>query len=132
MEQGGVGGAYRISSGRFLSYERIVAIGLGLLAVVSPLYVDRRSMAVGMEAELEEQQGMMIINAKYVSWCLPLMVLLGLMVAITLSRYLDQSFSRFDPSWIHRLGGSSLGILIILLLLALILKCKASTSTYYT
>ncbi|CAL5358643.1 unnamed protein product [Camellia sinensis] len=109
---------HRSSSGRFSSYERLVVIGLGLLAVVSPLYIDRRTVT---EPELDEQP----IN---ISSYLPLLLWLLIMV-ITLLCYLEQSFIRFDPCWIYRVGGSSVGIVVILMLLALILKCKASTTT---
>ncbi|GFZ15583.1 hypothetical protein Acr_24g0017730 [Actinidia rufa] len=103
------------STVRFSSYERIVAIGLGVLAVLSPLYIDRRP---AIDPELDEQP----IN---ISCYLPLLLLV-LILAITLLEYLQRSFTRFDPYWIYRVGGSSGGILIILLLLALILKCKTS------
>lgn len=116
MEQGAI--MHRSSSGRFSSYERLVVIGLGLLAVVSPLYIDRRTVT---EPELDEQP----IN---ISSYLPLLLWLLIMV-ITLLCYVEQSFIRLDPSWIYRVGGSSVGIVVILMLLALILKCKASTTT---
>ncbi|KAJ0030513.1 hypothetical protein Pint_13671 [Pistacia integerrima] len=102
-------------SSRSSSCERLVAISLTLLAVFSPLYINRRPTS---DLEIEDQP----INLD--SW-LPLFLLL-LILAIALSLYLDQSFSRFDPYWIHRVGGSSGGIIIILLVLALVLKCKAS------
>ncbi|KAJ0090748.1 hypothetical protein Patl1_13768 [Pistacia atlantica] len=91
-------------SSRSSSCERLVAISLTLLAVFSPLYINRRPTS---DLELEDQT----INLD--SW-LPLLLLL-LILAIALSLYLDQSFSRFDPYWIHRVGGSSGGIIIILL-----------------
>jgi hypothetical protein len=33
---------------------------------------------------------------------------------------------RFDPYWIHRVWGSSGGLMLMLLLLGFVLKCKAS------
>ncbi|XP_034684335.1 uncharacterized protein LOC117913461 [Vitis riparia] len=107
------GATYR--SARFSSYERLGAIGLALLAVVSPLYIDRRPV---LDPELDVQP------ISLVSW-LPLLLMV-LIFAITLSQYLDRRFSRFDPYWIHRVGGSSVGIIVILMVLALVLKCKAS------
>ncbi|KAL6295950.1 hypothetical protein ACE6H2_004092 [Prunus campanulata] len=106
-------GAASRRTSRFSSYERLVAIGLALLAVLSPLYIDRTTVD-DSELDLEHP-----IN--FASW-LPLVLIL----ALTLSLYLDRSFTRFDPYWIHRVGGSSSGITIILMVLALVLKCKAS------
>ncbi|KAJ9168156.1 hypothetical protein P3X46_019715 [Hevea brasiliensis] len=100
---------------KFSSYERLVGIGMGLIAVISPLYINRRP---DIDPELEEQ------SINLASW-LPLLLLV-LILAIALSLYLDQSLTRFDPYWIHRIGGSSGGIIIILVILALVLKCKAS------
>lgn len=108
-------GATRRTS-RFSSYERLVAIGLALLAVLSPLYIDRRTVD---DSELDLQEPI-----SFAAW-LPLLLLV-LILAITLSLYLDRSFTRFDPYWIHRVGGSSSGIMITLMVLALVLKCKAS------
>lgn len=110
MEQGAT-----YKSGRFSSYERLGAIGLALLAVVSPLYIDRRPV---LDPELDVQP------ISLVSW-LPLLLII-LIFAITLSQCLDQRFSRLDPYWIHRVGGSSVGIVVILMVLGLVLKCKAS------
>lgn len=90
-----------------------MAIVLTILAVLSPLYIDHRPVS---DLELEEQP----IN--FDSW-LPLLLLV-LTLAIALSFYFDQSFTRLDPYWIHRVGGSSGGILIILIVLALVLRCK--------
>ncbi|XP_009782688.1 uncharacterized protein [Nicotiana sylvestris] len=100
---------------RFSSYDhRLLAIGLTLVAIVSPLYVDRRKV---VDPELEEQ-------SLSISSYLPLLMLF-LIIAIAMSCYLDGSFTRFDPYWIHRVGGSSTGILILLLVLAFVLKFKA-------
>lgn len=98
---------------RFSSYERLVAIVMALLAVISPLYIDRREVD---ESELDEA------SISSVSW-LPLLLLV-LISAIALSLFFDKSFTRFDPNWIHRFGGSSGGILIILLILALVINLK--------
>ncbi|KAF5726132.1 hypothetical protein HS088_TW23G00873 [Tripterygium wilfordii] len=98
-------------SSRFYSYGKLVAIGLALVAVFSPLYIDRRA---DIDAEIDEEP---------FNW-IPLLLLV-LILAITLMLLLDQSLIRFDLYWIHRVGGSSVGIVAILVVLALILKCKA-------
>jgi hypothetical protein len=110
-----IGATWRVSS-----YERLVAIGLTLLAVISPLYIDRRTVN---DLELEEQP---IIDL--VSW-LPLLLLL-LILAIILSSYCDRISTRSDPYWIHRVVGSSAGIILILMVLVLVLKCKASVKSW--
>lgn len=100
-------------SSRSPSYDqRVVALCLALAAVVSPLYIDRIMVT---EQELEEEP----IN---ISSYLPLLLLI-LIMSIAISRYLDHT--RFDPNWIHRVCGSSTGIIILLLVLALVLKLKA-------
>ncbi|XWS26474.1 hypothetical protein CRYUN_Cryun26dG0035600 [Craigia yunnanensis] len=104
-----------ISSSRSSSYERLPAIGLIVLGVVSPLYINRGTVS---ELEPDEQP----INVA--SWLPQLLLILILVIALSL--YCDRSFTRFDPNWIHRAGGSSAGILLILLVLAFVLKCKAS------
>ncbi|KAG2333576.1 hypothetical protein Bca52824_004756 [Brassica carinata] len=43
--------------------------------------------------------------------------------------YCDQSLTRFGPYWIHRLCGSFGGLLVILILLVFVWKCKASAQT---
>ncbi|KAK4412698.1 hypothetical protein Salat_2917000 [Sesamum alatum] len=113
MEQG----AGRRRSTRFSSHDkRLLAIGFAILAILSPLYIDRRSVP---DPELEEEP-------VYLSSYLPILLLL-LVTAISISGYLERGFPRLDPYWIHRVGGSSTGIIIILILLTLVLKCKAST-----
>ncbi|XP_043719519.1 uncharacterized protein LOC122667326 [Telopea speciosissima] len=103
-------------------YERVVAIVLALIAVLSPLYIDRKQAV-----ELEEDEDGSGSTISFVSWAwLPLLLVI-LIVAINMSCYLDRRFKRFDPYWIHRVGGSPCGILALLLLLALVLKCKASS-----
>lgn len=104
------------------SWERLVAIGLALVAVLSPLFIDRRP---AIDPEDEANQPMI----SSLSLWLPLL-LLGLMTAIAASLYLDRSLTRFDPNWIHRVGGSSGGIIVILIVLALVLKCKACVSCW--
>ncbi|OMO86477.1 hypothetical protein COLO4_21142 [Corchorus olitorius] len=107
---------HRIRSSRSSSsYERLVAIGLIVLGVLSPLFINKETAS---EVEPDEQP----IN--FASW-LPLLLLI-LVLAIALSFYCDRSFTSFDPNWIHRVGGSSAGILLVLLVLAFVLKCKAS------
>lgn len=96
---------------RFSSYRRLVAIGVTVVAVVSPLYIDRDELVY------EEQ------SANIFSVLQPFL-LLALITAIAMSGYFDRSFTRFDPYWIHRVCGSSTGILILLLVLALVLKFK--------
>ncbi|KAF8393550.1 hypothetical protein HHK36_021794 [Tetracentron sinense] len=101
------------------SNEKLVAIGLAILSVISPLYIDRKP---AIEEEDDDE------SISLTSWLpLLLMVLIG---AIYLSRYLDQSFKKFDPYWIHRVGGSSCGIIMLLMVLALVLKCKASMTSW--
>ncbi|KAK4742789.1 hypothetical protein SAY87_000790 [Trapa incisa] len=104
------------------SRERLVAIGLALVAVFSPLFIDRRS---AWDHE-DEASGTMIVSLTVM---LPLL-LLGLMTAIATSLYLDHGVTRFDPNWIHRVGGSSGGIIVILMVLALVLRCKAGVSCW--
>ncbi|CAN1120756.1 hypothetical protein LINPERHAP2_LOCUS392 [Linum perenne] len=97
---------------KFSSQERLLVVCFCLLALISPLYVNR-----GEDQELEE-------DAEPFSFLslLPLFLIL-LTFAIAFSLYLD---TNFDHYWIYRFGGSSGGIFTILLLLALILKCRES------
>ncbi|KAG2390202.1 uncharacterized protein LOC124820829 [Vigna umbellata] len=99
---------------RLSSYERVAAISLVVLAVASPLYIDHRA-----ESELDDEQS---INFAFL---LPLLLFV-LILATALSAFLDRNFTRFDRHWIHRVGGSSGGIVLILVVLFLVLKCKAS------
>jgi cell division protein FtsW (lipid II flippase) len=94
------------------SYERLLAIIFTILAVISPLYIDQQS-----STELEEED-----EAFSLSLLLPILLLI-VILAIIISGYMDQN--RFDPYWIHRVGGSSGGILLILTILILVLKCKS-------
>lgn len=100
---------------RFSSYERVAAISLVVLAVASPLYIDHRP-----ESELEDEE-----QSLSFAFLLPLLLFV-LIIAIALSAFLDRNFTRFDRHWIHRVGGSSGGIVLILVVLFLVLKCKAS------
>ncbi|XP_026396438.1 uncharacterized protein LOC113291079 [Papaver somniferum] len=98
------------------SSEKLVAIGLGLLAVLSPLYIDQKA------SEEEEEED--VYEFSFAPW-LPLLLVV-LMVSIYCSRQVDQNFTNFDPYWIHRVGGSSCGIIFLLVVIALVLKFKAS------
>ncbi|CAL1370517.1 unnamed protein product [Linum trigynum] len=100
------------SNSKFTSSERLAVICFSFLAVISPLYIGGRE-----DPEVEEETE----PFNLATW-LPLLLIL----AIAFSLYLDRSFTKFDPNWIHRVGGSSGGILAILLLLGLVLKCKES------
>ncbi|KAF5813459.1 hypothetical protein HanRHA438_Chr03g0109611 [Helianthus annuus] len=105
------------SSRRHSSTQRLVAISLGLICVISPLFIDKKPQTLE-ELELEEQELLSI------STCLVLVVLILIIVAV-FSCYLDHSLTRFDPYWIYRVGGSSGGIIALLVVLMFILKCKA-------
>ncbi|KMT17852.1 hypothetical protein BVRB_2g033850 [Beta vulgaris subsp. vulgaris] len=100
-------------SGRFSSYERLLVIIFTIVAVISPLYIDRRAT---IELEDEEEESLNVASL------LPLLVLV-VILAIFISCYLEQN--RFDPYWIHRVGGSSGGIILILTILSLVLKYKS-------
>jgi hypothetical protein len=101
--------------GRSSSTEKLAAVVLGILAVLSPLYIDRKPVH-----EEDEDDG----NGILTLW-LPFL-LLFLIVAINFSCLTDKGCMRFDPYWIHRVGGSSCGIIICLLFIGFVLKCKAS------
>ncbi|XP_004498969.1 uncharacterized protein [Cicer arietinum] len=103
------------SGSKISSFERVAAISLVVLAVASPLYIDHKS-----ESELEDDEQTISI-----AFWLP-MLLFVLVLVIALSAFLDRSFTRFDRNWIHRVGGSSGGIVLILIILFLVLKFKAS------
>ncbi|XP_020104978.1 uncharacterized protein LOC109721664 [Ananas comosus] len=98
------------------STEKLTAIVLGLLAVLSPLYIDRKPV---VDPDDDEDRSWSL------AFSLPLLLII-LIVAINFSCFLDRRFARFDPYWIHRVGGSSCGIIACLLLLGLVLKCKTS------
>ncbi|XP_068657960.1 uncharacterized protein [Aristolochia californica] len=96
--------------------ERLLVIAASLLAVLSPLYIDRKPAP----DEPETSDG-----PRIPFYLLPLLLVI-LIVAINLSRYLDCRFGMSDPYWIHRVGGSSCGLLTLLLVLLLVLKLKTS------
>lgn len=99
--------------GRFTTSRKFLAISLSVLAVLSPLYIDSLS-----EEDLGEEEELF-------SFMFSLSVLfLLLILALASSLYCDQSLTRFDPYWIHRLCGSFGGLLVILILLVFVLKCK--------
>ncbi|XP_072988398.1 uncharacterized protein [Typha latifolia] len=100
------------------STEKLTVIALGLLAVLSPLYIDRKPV---VEPDDDYQ------SWSLASW-LPVLLIL-LIIVINFTCYLDGRFTRFDPYWIHRMGGSSCGIMVCLLILGLVLKCKASINS---
>ncbi|KAE8700370.1 YGGT family protein [Hibiscus syriacus] len=100
---------------RYSSHERLAAIGLIVLGVLSPLYMNKGTVS---ELEPDEQ------SINFGSW-LPLLLLI-LIMAIAFSLCCDGSFTSIDPNWIHRVGGSSAGVLLLLLVLAVVLKCKTS------
>ncbi|KAK2645015.1 hypothetical protein Ddye_020210 [Dipteronia dyeriana] len=69
-------------SGRASSCERLVAIVLTVVAVFSPLYIDRK-----LDSDWEDDEQ----SINLVSW-LPLLLLV-LILAIALSLFLDQSYT---------------------------------------
>ncbi|CAL9190395.1 unnamed protein product, partial [Musa hybrid cultivar] len=106
-----------MASGRYLwramrerasSTDRLVAIALGLLAVLSPLYVNRKTTV----KPDDEDDG----SGALLSLWLPLALIL-LVVIINLAWFVERRIVRLDPYWIHRFGGSSCGIMILLLVL---------------
>lgn len=101
--------------GRRSATEKLAAITLILLAVVSPLYIDRKATVESERGDEDEPGGL-------VPWLH--LLLIFLIMAIIVSHFLDATFTRLDPYWIHRVGGSSCGMVAILLILALVLKCK--------
>ncbi|URE12322.1 hypothetical protein MUK42_23493 [Musa troglodytarum] len=103
--------------GRASSTDRLVAIVLGLLAVLSPLYINRKTTV----KPDDEDDG----SGAPLSLWLPLALIL-LVVVINLAWFVERRIVRLDPYWIHRFGGSSCGIMILLLVLGVLLKCKAS------
>ncbi|KAH7656640.1 hypothetical protein IHE45_18G088000 [Dioscorea alata] len=94
---------------------RLAAIVFALLALIRPSFnIGRRTQM------LEDEDG----SGSLVSW-LPLLLVL-VILGINVMQFTDKRFMKFDPYWIHRVGGSSFGIAALLLMLALILRCKAS------
>ncbi|THU53263.1 hypothetical protein C4D60_Mb10t12590 [Musa balbisiana] len=97
------------------STQRLVVITMGLLAVLSPLYVGRRG-----RVEPDDDGGGGALSL----WLLLLLLLLVFVINLTCCA--DRRIMRFDPYWIHRFGGSSCGIIVLLLVLGVVLRCKAS------
>ncbi|CAI9095953.1 OLC1v1032000C1 [Oldenlandia corymbosa var. corymbosa] len=121
-------GVKLMSAGRSSSYDqRVVAICLALVAVVSPVYVDRMKMFNEVVELEDEPAGILSSIISAFSYLLLPLLLLMLIVSISVSRYLvddERSVSRFDPNWIHRVCGSSTGIIILLLILSMVLRFK--------
>ncbi|PKA52339.1 hypothetical protein AXF42_Ash010235 [Apostasia shenzhenica] len=101
--------------------EKLAAIAVAVIAVISPLYIGRRPAGSPDEDEHDGAGAGLSLRP-------PLLLLVVLLiVGISLSTCLmDQRLARFDPYWIHRAGGSSWGIFIFLLILGFVLKCKPS------
>ncbi|MQL73668.1 hypothetical protein Taro_006005 [Colocasia esculenta] len=99
------------------STEKLVAIGLTLLAIASPLYVDRTPPRPEEEEE-ESEYGSSAARL------LPAALVVLILATISFASFFDSRYTRFDPYWIHRVGGSSAGIVALLLLLALVLKVQ--------
>jgi uncharacterized membrane protein len=104
--------------GRPSSTEKLVCVVLAVLAVLSPLYIDREPEA----EEEDEEEGWGLLPSAL--WLPAFLVVL--IVAINVACFVDRRIVRFDPYWIHRVGGSSCGLMATLLLLGFVLKCKAS------
>ncbi|RLN16506.1 uncharacterized protein C2845_PM02G35830 [Panicum miliaceum] len=98
--------------GRSTSTEKLVCVVVAVLAVLSPLYIDRRPAA---ESEDEEEDG-----GGSALWLPALLVVL--ILAINVTCFMDRRVVRFDPYWIHRVWGSSGGLMAMLLLLGFVLK----------
>ncbi|KAF8776279.1 hypothetical protein HU200_003685 [Digitaria exilis] len=103
--------------GRSSSTEKLVCVVVAVLAVLSPLYIDRRRPYA--EDDEEEEEGV-----SSALWLPALLVVL--ILAINVTCFMDRRVVRFDPYWIHRVWGSSGGLLAMLMLLGFVLKCKAS------
>jgi hypothetical protein len=101
--------------GRSTSTEKLVCVVVAVLAVLSPLYIDRRP-----EAERDDDDG----AAASALWLPGLLAVL--ILAINVTCFVNRRVVRFDPYWIHRVWGSSGGLMLMLLLLGFVLKCKAS------
>ncbi|XXG44827.1 hypothetical protein AAC387_Pa02g0076 [Persea americana] len=81
--------------GKQPSTKKLAAIALSLLALISPLYINRKQLA---EPEADDENG----SGGSVLW-LP-RLLFFLIMAINILHFLDRRFTRFDPHWIHRVG----------------------------
>ncbi|XP_051151581.1 uncharacterized protein LOC127265688 [Andrographis paniculata] len=120
--------------GRVLSPhdKRFFAIALAIVAVLSPLYVNNNNNKPGPDAEEDLHPDIGGDHSIYYYTCsssyLPLLLLI-LIIAIAISGYLERGgLNRLDPYWIHRLVGSSVGIVFVLIILTLVLNCKAASS----
>lgn len=102
--------------GRSSSTEKLVCVVVAVLAVLSPLYIDRRP-----EAEIDDEEDGGAASALWLPGLLVVLIL-----AINLTCFMDRPVVRFDPYWIHRVWGSSCGLMAMLLLLGFVLRCKAS------
>ncbi|CAN6307817.1 unnamed protein product, partial [Urochloa humidicola] len=92
--------------------EKLVCVVVTVLAVLSPLYIDRRPPAEIDEEEEEGGGSALLLPA----------LLLVLILAINVTCFMDRRVVRFDPYWIHRAWGSSGGLLAMLMLLGFVLK----------
>ncbi|GJN08906.1 hypothetical protein PR202_ga26866 [Eleusine coracana subsp. coracana] len=101
---------------RSSSTEKLVCVVVAVLAVLSPLYIDRRP-----EKEIDDEEDGGATSALLLPGLLVVLIL-----AINLTCFMDRPVVRFDPYWIHRVWGSSCGLMAMLLLLGFVLKCKAS------
>ncbi|KAJ1298558.1 hypothetical protein BS78_01G462600 [Paspalum vaginatum] len=102
--------------GRSSSTEKLVCFVLAVLAVLSPLYIDRRPASERDDDDDDEGGSALWLPA----------LLVALILAINVTCFMDRRVIRFDPYWIHRVWGSSCGLMAMLLLLGFVLKCKAS------
>ncbi|KAK8969719.1 hypothetical protein KSP40_PGU008865 [Platanthera guangdongensis] len=97
------------------STEKLAAIVLAVAAVLSPLYIDHKSA----EERGDEDDG----GGRF-SPLLPVLLILLIATITLITCFTDRRFTRFDPYWIHRVGGSSFGIFVFLVVLGFVLKCK--------
>ncbi|XP_071740581.1 uncharacterized protein [Rutidosis leptorrhynchoides] len=94
------------------SSEKLLAISLGIIGVISPLFVDKKPQ--NFEGFKLEEQHFLSISTYLV------IASFVLIIVAAFSCYSDQSLTRFDPYWIYRVGGSSGGIIALLLLLTFV------------
>ncbi|KQK23339.2 hypothetical protein BRADI_1g72875v3 [Brachypodium distachyon] len=107
--------------GRPTSTEKLVCVVLAVLAVLSPLYIDREPAED--EEDEEEGWGLLLPSALWLPGLLMVLIL-----AINVACFVDRRVVRFDPYWIHRVGGSSCGLMATLLLLGFVLNCRVTAS----
>ncbi|EMS64315.1 hypothetical protein TRIUR3_31688 [Triticum urartu] len=85
--------------------------------------IDRAEMGrPSSTAKLGEGEGGWGLLLPAALWLPALLVVL--ILAINVACFVDRRVVRFDPYWIHRVGGSSCGLMATLLLLGFVLKCK--------